>query len=69
MEKQNIQAKDRSIGACLYKVFVTLTTRAASLPAFVPFPVALTSNEIPFLSFGTLLQPSGCVEFSFQLLP
>lgn len=51
-----------------YKVFVTLTTLAVSLPASIPFPVASTSNEIPFLSFAALLQSSGSVAFPFQLL-
>ena len=51
------------------RVTIKLTTRAAFLFVFVSFPVAFTSTEIPFLSYGALLQSSAAVSSPFQLLP
>ena len=51
------------------RVTVKLTTRAAFLLVFVPFPVTLTSTQIPFHSYSALLQSSAAVASPFQLPP
>ena len=68
MEKQNIQAKE-VYWSLPIQIICNTDNSCCHSSRLRSFPVALTSNEIPFLSFGTLLQSSGSVAFPFQLLP